>query len=537
MPPLATPDHTASLRDGTREGSTSSPRRWWATYTDTQNAVWIISMALVVVVVAWVIAFFAFGPFPFLAPRAAGTGAYEMIMALGQLFGALVLALSSLDPVRPGMRWVALGLLVLGLGSLVFGCIGPLVGHGPDSNLAVYTAGSARTVATVFITIGLFPNNPPVIRRRGVMAILVVCGLVSLFMVVVRDHLPALAAASSQIEIDEYHILSGLTWRHTLLGIGTIVISGVASWGAVRQVRRQAISGWILIGMVLLAGSQLHALFWPSLYSNVISSTTVLRLLFTSVVVGGSVLELYALSRERSELLARERERVRQLEELGAMKRDFTAMVAHELGTPLAAIGNLAELIRMGVVPPAEQNSFMDKIWDESRRLQLLVRDFQESDTIERDDFSVHLQRMPVRQLLVDAHDYADVVRKRNPVTLQFDADVDVMADRDRIGQVLRNLINNAIRHTPTGTPIRLCASREDGGVQISVIDDGPGIPVEDQSRILEKFGRGRATTSKGTGLGLYLSQRILQAHGSDITIESEPGHGSCFRFRLEEAL
>jgi signal transduction histidine kinase len=534
LPPNA-PDQAMGLRDVTREDGSSTPYPWWEASLRVQNAVWISSIVLGVIIVGWVVVFFTLGPIPFLSPRAAGTGAYEMLIALGLLFGSLVLALASLDPVGPGMRWVSLGFLVLGLGSLVFGCLGPLFDQGPDSNLAVYSAGFARTVATILIIIGLVPPRPPLVGRRGVMVILSAFGLVSLFMIVIRDRLPALAASSTHIEIGESHVVTGLTWRHTLLGIGTIMLSCIAAWGAVRQVRRHAMSGWILIGFVLLAGSQLHALFWPSLYSNVMSTTTVLRIAFAAVVVGGAILELFALSRERLALLAREQERVRQLEELGAMKRDFTAMVAHELGTPLAAIGNLAELIRIGAVPQPEQHTFMERIGDETRRLQLLVRDFQDSDTIERDNFSVHLQRVPVRQLIEDASRYADVVRGKEQVISEIDADVDVMADPDRIGQVLRNFVNNAIRHTPSGTPIYICAAREDGGIRFSVRDEGPGIPLEEQPHILEKFVRGRETTAKGTGLGLYLSERIVQAHGSGITVESEPGHGSSFSFWLKE--
>jgi len=229
---------------------------------------------------------------------------------------------------------------------------------------------------------------------------------------------------------------------------------------------------------------------------------------------------------------------VRQLEDLSAMKRDFTSMVAHELGTPLAAIGNLGHIISMGVLPADEQQKLAGRIVDETRMLQWLVRDVQESNTVERDEFSVDLQRVPVRQLLEEAYNYAETVRRDNPLSLEIaaDADVPVTADPARISQVIRNFINNAVRHTKAGTPISLRADMDGDRIRVSVVDQGPGILDEDRTHILEKFGRGSATSADGTGLGLYLSRRILRAHGSDIMIESEPGHGSSFSFLLEKS-
>lgn len=112
-----------------------------------------------------------------------------------------------------------------------------------------------------------------------------------------------------------------------------------------------------------------------------------------------------------------------------------------------------------------------------------------------------------------------------------------VHADPERIGQVLRNLVGNAGKHTPSGTRIELRARRDGTRVRIEVADTGPGIPQEDLGRIFEKFGRGRDVEGRrvpGVGLGLYLSRRIIQAHGGTITITSCEGEGSVFGFSLE---
>jgi signal transduction histidine kinase len=106
-----------------------------------------------------------------------------------------------------------------------------------------------------------------------------------------------------------------------------------------------------------------------------------------------------------------------------------------------------------------------------------------------------------------------------------------------RIGQVVRNLLTNAAKYSPPGTPITLRTTRRGGHVRIEVVDRGYGIHPDDLPRIFEKFGRGRDVAGEkraGVGLGLYLSRRIVRAHGSDLTVDTTPGLGCAFGFELE---
>ena len=114
-----------------------------------------------------------------------------------------------------------------------------------------------------------------------------------------------------------------------------------------------------------------------------------------------------------------------------------------------------------------------------------------------------------------------------------------MLADPERIGQVLRNLLSNAAKYSPEGTPIELRVIGKKGRVRLEVADRGPGIHPEDVTRIFEKFGRGRDREGRkmpGVGLGLYLSQRIVRGHGSELTVRTRPGGGSVFGFDLEVA-
>ena len=291
-----------------------------------------------------------------------------------------------------------------------------------------------------------------------------------------------------------------------------------------------------MVAIILSAGAQLHSMFRPSMYTSIITTTSVLRFGLTAVIITGGIIELRYISVERAALLADEQQRVRQLEELTALKRDFSSIVAHELATPLAAIANLAHMISLGGISSTMQQSAASRIEGETRILQLLVRDIQESADVEREDFTVRTRPIALDTLLEDAQAYARTVQVNHPLTVEIPSGITVAADSKRIGQVIRNLLNNAVRHTPAGTPITLRAVPLDREVRIEVTDRGPGIDPADRARIMEKFGRGPSPLGDGRGLGLYLSQRILEAHGTRLTIESEPGHGARFSFVLKEA-
>jgi signal transduction histidine kinase len=236
------------------------------------------------------------------------------------------------------------------------------------------------------------------------------------------------------------------------------------------------------------------------------------------------------------------REANRRLNELALLKADFTAMVAHELGAPLAAIRRLTEVLGAEETEQEVRAYAIDAIGGELSTLDALVADVQASAAVERDDFRVELRPVALGELLADAEAFAhtlpgDSVRFMLGPDLEDSAEV--LADPERIGQVLRNLLSNAAKYSPEGVPIELRACSAQGRVRLEVVDHGPGIHPEDVARIFEKFGRGRDRNGgkiKGVGLGLYISRGIVRAHGGSLTVESTPDEGAVFGFELEMA-
>ncbi len=250
------------------------------------------------------------------------------------------------------------------------------------------------------------------------------------------------------------------------------------------------------------------------------------------------VTERKRIEAERDALLASAQDYASRAADLAALKGDFTAMVVHELGTPLAAIRALVDLLDREEITMTDRQHILATIRTEAQLLQRLVADMHATDTFERDDFAVHPWPTPVATLLAEAVASVQGQFVNHDFQVEPAPNARVLADPQRIGQVLRNLLGNAAKHTPPGTPVVLRARQADGRVHIEVADHGPGIHPDDLTRIFRKFGRGRDATGHrlpGVGLGLYLSRRIIEAHGGNLAVVSEPGTGSTFGFDLKE--
>jgi signal transduction histidine kinase len=205
----------------------------------------------------------------------------------------------------------------------------------------------------------------------------------------------------------------------------------------------------------------------------------------------------------------------RRLEELAVLKADFTAMVAHELDTPLAVIRGFVDMLATGELEPPDQDRALSRIQAETDVLNALIADVRTAAAVERDDFAIEPKPVPVGSLLEEAAAFARTLPGDHPLKVWISADGQVWADPYRIGQVLRNLLSNAAKYSPEGAPVELrtLPGMTPGRIRIEVVDQGVGIHPDDAARIFEKFGRGRVGSGRkvtGIGLGLYLSRRIL---------------------------
>jgi len=243
------------------------------------------------------------------------------------------------------------------------------------------------------------------------------------------------------------------------------------------------------------------------------------------------------LEREAAEL-ARAKE---ELERLDRFKTTFTLTVAHELRAPLTALQSFLIAILKGYIPPEEQKEILERAVQRAQELLDLVDDLLKLARAKSDQGSQKRQVLSLADPLekVFALQKAQADEKGLACVLEVRARPQVEADPDQMTQLWTNLISNGIKYTPTGGRVTVALDQQDSWAVGSVADTGIGIAPEDQARIFEEFYRtpqAKALEARGTGLGLPLVKRIVEAHGGTITVESELGKGSRFTFRLPVA-
>ena len=226
-----------------------------------------------------------------------------------------------------------------------------------------------------------------------------------------------------------------------------------------------------------------------------------------------------------------------ELEEAERHRRNLTADIAHELRTPLSNIQGYLEAIKDGLVQSTPET--LDTIHGQALQLSRLVEDLRLLAQVESGDLLLDVARVSPEELLRSC---IDAVRPRadaKTVALTIDVDPDLPAleiDGARISQVVGNLLENAITHTPQGGAVTVSARAESGHVEVSVGDTGPGIAPEDLPRVFDRFYRADPSRSRdtgGSGLGLTIARRLTEAHGGTIAVNSVPGGGSRFSVRL----
>ena len=224
------------------------------------------------------------------------------------------------------------------------------------------------------------------------------------------------------------------------------------------------------------------------------------------------------------------------LEKLDRTKTEFLSIVSHEFRTALTGIQGFSELIRDGGLEPDEVRAYGGYIFNDADRVNRLIGDMLDLDRMESGRMSIRTAGVDINEVLSDA-----IARAGGSPSVEFKADLDprlpiVVGDRDRLVQVVSNLVNNAVKYSPDGGTVTLSSRAEGEFALVSVTDTGVGIPPDEIGHVFERFRRvrsGAAQSIPGTGLGLTIVKQIVEMHGGKIWVESAVGHGSAFHFTL----
>ncbi|WFD10232.1 two-component system histidine kinase PnpS [Tepidibacter hydrothermalis] len=227
-------------------------------------------------------------------------------------------------------------------------------------------------------------------------------------------------------------------------------------------------------------------------------------------------------------------------EKLDTMRKEFVANVSHELKTPITTIKSYTETLLDGAMDDKEIcGSFLSVIDKESDRMARLVSDLLQLSRMDHKKNNFNSSRFDIDNLIKDIVNKLDISFKEKNHIIKIglcDKNIIINGDKDRIEQVIQNILSNAIKYTPDNGVVSINIKEEDEQAVISIKDNGIGIPKKDVSRIFERFYRvdkARSRDMGGTGLGLSIAKHIIEQHGGDISVESEVGKGTEFKIKL----
>jgi signal transduction histidine kinase len=307
----------------------------------------------------------------------------------------------------------------------------------------------------------------------------------------------------------------------------------------------------LLVGAGLIAGLTGAALLFSGLISSMrrpleelvdASGRLASGQLETRVKVGG-LAETAALGKAFNEMAAELQRRAGERDQLETMKDEFVLTASHELRSPLTSVQGFAELLmleREKLSP--KQADTVEIILDNTRHLGRLLNDLLDLARSDAGRLTIKPAPTDVAALVEDAVRTMRSQTEASRQTLRLETEAglpQVNVDKDRIRQVLVNLLTNAHEYSPDGAAIEVTAARRNGGIEMAVSDNGPGMAEDQVEHIFERFTRGDAGLTQhvgGTGLGLAISKSLVELHGGSISAESTPGHGSTFRVQLPAA-
>ena len=232
---------------------------------------------------------------------------------------------------------------------------------------------------------------------------------------------------------------------------------------------------------------------------------------------------------------------VTEQHKIEVQRKEFVANVSHELRTPLTNIRSYAETLsdNAGELPAEMERNFLAVILNESDRMTHIVQDLLTLSRFDSGRSELKLTRFSFGAAVRDMYNAVILEAQKHQHQLELDMSDDlpeIRADRERVLQVMMNVVSNAIKYTPDGGRIAISAGRKDARVWMEVADNGIGIPAEDRGRVFERFYRvdkARSRQSGGTGLGLSIAKEIMDRHQGSLTLVDRPGPGTTIRMEL----
>ena len=223
---------------------------------------------------------------------------------------------------------------------------------------------------------------------------------------------------------------------------------------------------------------------------------------------------------------------------LDAIRRDFIANISHELKTPIGALSILSEAVLGANEDPKAIVKFATRMQMEAKRLSDLVQEITDLSRLQDDDPLKNAKVLNLADLISEAIDTSRMAAETRNISLSFTkmGDFEVLGDRRQIEMAVSNLVENAINYSSDGTRVAVALRKKDALAEISISDQGVGIPEKDIERIFERFYRvdpARSRATGGTGLGLSIVKHVVNNHGGDISVWSVEGAGSTFTIRL----
>ena len=237
-------------------------------------------------------------------------------------------------------------------------------------------------------------------------------------------------------------------------------------------------------------------------------------------------------------LLVEDRTQSHRVEQV---RRDFLGNVSHELKTPVGGIALLAEAVLDAADDPVAVRRFATRMGIEATRLTQLVKEVVDLSRLQAAEVLIDPELVDIEAVVDEALDNVRVTASAKDIALADKCweDLYVLGDRGLLVTAVRNLVGNAISYSPDGTKVGVGARLVGDQIEITVTDQGPGIPQEEQGRIFERFYRideARSRATGGTGLGLSIVKHVCANHGGDVTVWSDEGQGSTFTIRLPAA-